>query len=78
RVFPNPASGSFNVGLNLPQKEPITISLIDMSGKIVFQNTIGNGLNQILTFKAPSQRGLYFVQITGSNFNASQKLFINR
>ena len=78
RVFPNPANARFNVGLNLPEKEEVTIRLIDISGRIVFEEQIGNALNQILEYKAPSQAGLYFLTIEGSKFNSSQKLFINR
>ena len=78
RVYPNPASFRFNVGLNLPQKEPTTIRLIDISGKIVFEERVENAFNQILEYKAPSQEGLYFLNVTGNRFSTSQKVFITR
>lgn len=78
RVFPNPASGSFNLGFNLAQKEMVTVRLLDMSGRIVFEEVVENALNQIIEYKAPSQKGLYFLNIIGRQFNTSQKLFINR
>ncbi|WP_436515852.1 choice-of-anchor J domain-containing protein [Ekhidna sp. To15] len=78
RVFPNPATSRFNVGFNLPQKEEVVVKLIDISGRIVFEDLIENALNQILEYKAPSQQGLYFLNIEGSQFNTTQKLFINR
>lgn len=78
RTFPNPASFKFNVGLNLPSKEAVTIRFLDISGRIIFEEQIENALNQILEYKAPSQEGLYFIQVEGSAFNTSQKLFISR
>lgn len=78
RTYPNPATYKFNVGLNLSTKEQVTIRLIDMSGKIVFEEIIENALNQILEYKAPSQEGLYFLSVIGQQFKTTQKLFINR
>ncbi|MEQ8904380.1 choice-of-anchor J domain-containing protein [Ekhidna sp.] len=78
RIFPNPSNGSFNLGLNLAKKESVTIRLLDMSGKIIFEERVDNALNQILKYQAPSQQGLYFLNIVGRQFNTSQKLFINR
>lgn len=78
RTYPNPARGQFNVGLNLPVKAPVTVRLIDMSGRIVFEEQIPNGFNQILNYQAPSQEGLYFLNVQGSQFNSTQKLFISR
>ncbi|WP_370087892.1 choice-of-anchor J domain-containing protein [Ekhidna sp.] len=78
RVYPNPAVLRFNLGLNLPRKEPVTIRLLDMSGRIVFEEYVENALNQILEYTAPSQQGLYFINVVGNQFTASQKLFISR
>ncbi len=78
RTYPNPTTYKFNIGLNLPQKEPITIRLVDVSGRIVIEDQIENAFNQILEYKAPAQEGLYFLNIIGSGFTSSQKLFINR
>ena len=78
RTFPNPAREQFNVGLNLPVKAPVTIRLIDMSGRIVFEEQILNAFNQILKYQAPNQEGLYFLNVQGSQFNSTQKLFISR
>lgn len=78
RVYPNPAVQKFNLGLNLPSKEPVVIRLLDMSGRIVFEEYVENALNQILEYTAPSQQGLYFINVVGNQFTASQKLFISR
>ncbi|MEQ9467356.1 MAG: M43 family zinc metalloprotease [Ekhidna sp.] len=78
RAYPNPAVYRFYVGLNLPQKESVTIRLLDISGRIVFEEVVENALNQILEYRAPGQEGLYFLSVTGSKFKTSQKLFISR
>ncbi|WP_462250602.1 choice-of-anchor J domain-containing protein [Ekhidna sp.] len=78
RTYPNPASSFFNVGFNLSQKESVTIKLIDISGRIIFEEQIENALNQIIEYQAPHQEGLYFLRIEGSRFETSQKLFISR
>ncbi len=78
RAYPNPARERFNVGLNLPEKESVIIRLVDISGRVVFEEKVKNAFNQIIEYKAPSQEGLYFLQMVGNRFNTSQKLFINR
>jgi len=78
RTYPNPATTSFNVGLNLPQKEEVIVRLVDLSGRIVFEQKINNALNQVLNYQAPNQEGLYILNVSGSRFSTSQKLFINR
>ncbi len=78
RAYPNPAISRFNLGFNLPQKESVTVQLIDISGRIIFEDQIENALNQIIEYQAPSQVGLYFLNVEGSQFNTTQKLFISR
>lgn len=78
RVYPNPATSTFNLGFNFQQKEEVTVRLMDMSGRIIFEEQIQNALNQVLEYKAPSQVGLYFINVEGTQFNTSQKLIIRR
>lgn len=78
RAYPNPAISRFKVGLNLPVKEPVTLRLQDISGKIIFEERIENALNQILEYEAPNQEGLYILSMIGRQFKTSQKLFISR
>ena len=77
RVYPNPASTTFKLGLNLPEKEPVLIEMIDMSGKLVITKDMSNAFNQILSFSVPKNPGLYFIRIAGANFVQTQKLFVN-
>ncbi|MFK7952273.1 MAG: choice-of-anchor J domain-containing protein [Ekhidna sp.] len=78
RAFPNPATTNFNVGLNLNKKEKVVIQLMDMTGKIIFEDSIDNALNQIRTYSDSSLSGLYFIRVIGEDFVSSQKIFFNR
>jgi len=80
RVFPNPVSPGtveFNLGFNLPFKEPVTVEMLDMSGKLVIRQKVSNALNQIIPFEAPKHPGLYFIRVSNGNFVETQKLFIH-
>ncbi|MBC6400413.1 MAG: choice-of-anchor J domain-containing protein [Ekhidna sp.] len=77
-LFPNPSVGSnINLSFNFKKKQEVIIQILSTSGKLVFQNNIKNALNQVITLNAPSEFGLYFVKVSGSNFTATQKLFVN-
>lgn len=78
RVFPNPATFQFNLGFNLMEKDVANVTLIDMSGRIIFTDQVPNALNQVITIEAPSKGGLYFIRVDGTNFSQTQKLYINR
>ncbi|WP_420315837.1 choice-of-anchor J domain-containing protein [Ekhidna sp.] len=78
RIFPNPAKTAFNIGFNLTEKESVIVRVVDISGRVVIEQRIPNALNQIIEYKAPSQEGLYFINVIGKQFKTSQKLFITR
>ncbi len=78
-VFPNPAIGqSFNITLDLARKENVTISVVDMTGKVVFERDYPNALNQTLNLITPNQSGFYIVRVIGPNVNESRRVFIRR
>ena len=78
-VYPNnPSAGTlFNLSLNFTQKRALTIELISTTGEIIESAQVSNALNQIVTFNAPFQTGLYFIRVTGSNFTQTQKLLVS-
>ncbi len=77
-VYPNPVEDNFVVTLDLPQKEEIVVSLVDMTGKIIVQFREPNGLNQTYHFQASELGGIYMVQVKGKNFEASQRVIIRK
>ncbi len=78
-VYPNPAADQeFNVVLNLNQKEDVNISLVDVTGKIIFSKDFPNALNQALSFATPAQNGFYFLRVLGKKINQSRRIYIRR
>jgi len=77
-VYPNPATDYINLSLNLEKKQDIFISLIDISGKIVYETTLPNALNQNLRIETASERGYYILKISGPEANLTKRVFINR
>ena len=77
-LFPNPADDFFKLSLNLTEKQDITISLIDLSGKLVFSKDYFNALNQEITFDSPTLGGFYILRATGKNINYSERILIEK
>ena len=73
RVFPNPATGGyFNITLPATFAQPVTVSVRDLSGRLVLQKNITNSTR--ITHQL--RPGVYFVQVTGRMVQASQKLVV--
>ncbi len=77
-VYPNPATGSFNLAFNFKDKQSVRVRVISLSGEVVFDENFGNLINQTFSFNAPSQKGIYIVMVDGDGFNYTEKLFIKQ
>jgi hypothetical protein len=76
QVGPNPASEGLDVSFYSPTAEVMTMSLMDISGKIVFSQQLsaisgGNALHMDLTTVRP---GNYFLSIRGSDAGLVRKV----
>jgi hypothetical protein len=74
-IYPNPGQGNFTV--SLPNNGTYTITVIDLSGRIIHRDTyIGNQIS--LDIDAPS--GTYLVRITdeGSKESLLKKIVLVR
>lgn len=69
-IYPNPSNGLVNVVL----QEDMQIKVFDITGKVVYQNTLATGTSQLNL--AHLQSGAYIVNFTGNNTSASQKLIL--
>lgn len=76
RVYPNPAEREFQVALNLPEKQLVRMQLVDMSGRVVFDEDFPNTVNQTYTLIAPSQSGFYLLRVTGKDVRLTNRIFI--
>jgi hypothetical protein len=64
-VFPNPATGSAKVNMTLPNSTPVQVTLIDMTGKTVYNNNAGT-MQGSVSLNLPLESissGIYTVQI---------------
>jgi pectate lyase len=75
-VFPNPARDILNIEINDPDLNPISVRLINLSGKIILERILNPGLSQFpLTHN--TQPGTYFIQLMRGGLSIfSQRLVI--
>jgi len=78
-VFPNPVrNGTVNISLNLPISEPVILTLVDLSGKIIREELITNALNQRFTYSTFGLGGLYLLNIKGEKTDLTERIFIDQ
>ena len=79
-LFPNPAGPSFTVGFNHPDKERLTVKIIDQQGMVVQVNQYdkGAGYWQQSISTGGLAAGQYFVQVKGSRFESTQTLVVRK
>jgi uncharacterized protein (TIGR02145 family) len=74
QVYPNPMAEQARLTFDAPINGNVIISIVDISGKTLFQisTIVSNGVN---SFRISGiNRGIYFVKITGLNYNYTTKL----
>ncbi|MBE9489500.1 MAG: T9SS type A sorting domain-containing protein [Bacteroidetes bacterium] len=77
-VFPNPNNGEFTVKLNSNSGNDIRISVYDIRGRQVFDNSYNNAanFNEVINLGSV-QSGLYILKITDGNKTGTKKIIIN-
>jgi cysteine-rich repeat protein len=79
-VAPNPVVDKLHIQFFLPKKSNVEITVIDISGKQVFQSKISNliiGLNEIdLPFKNKLSSGTYILKMKFANEVLTKKLMV--
>jgi hypothetical protein len=74
QLYPNPSSGQVQLELSGRFEGNIEMTVMNMNGSIVEQNTVARGSNTIdLNNQA---KGIYFVQLTGDKIHRVEKLVI--
>ena len=77
KLFPNPASEIINIRIDEPTLTPDFIRIINLSGKVVFQNSLDPGIRE---FQIPInlQNGAYILQMGSDNLTLfAQKLIVS-
>lgn len=70
-IYPNPSRGQFTIELN----EPAQVEIIDAIGKIVFSQQVNSG-KQLINLE--SENGIYFLKITSSEKQRTERIIINK
>ena len=74
-VYPNPSTGSFNVYLDLPRNEDISIKIFDVKGRVVREIIKYNFINQLFSFEdIPS--GIYTILLNVGNERIKKNIVI--
>lgn len=80
-VYPNPGSGNITIEFNLIAGKPGTIELYDMYGHIVkniASKHFHSGKNTLNTRLDNYPAGIYFLRVTGEDFQNSKKIVIEK
>jgi hypothetical protein len=80
-VYPNPASGQINIPFELKEPENISITITDLTGRIVYQkmNTyFAQGVNEVNVDISNLSPGTYFYSVIPSDGRSIIKKFIVR
>jgi hypothetical protein len=76
-IYPNPNNGSFNIQLNNPLNEKVTIELFDAIGQLVYKSNLTNTNKHDFNLREVSG-GLYTIKITTSHNSLTRKLIIQK
>lgn len=75
-LFPNPSSGFVNINLGNSVVRNASISIIDLTGKVVYNAAVNNSANSIKVSTNNFESGLYFVTVYTDDFSETAKLII--
>lgn len=79
QIFPNPNNGNFTVDFVSKGNYPITISLFDVTGKMVYQQNIQHNNQSLIQISdAVLAAGLYNIQISSANDIWNKKVMITK
>jgi CubicO group peptidase (beta-lactamase class C family) len=78
-IYPNPNNGNFNIQLPDDCKEPLSISISDLSGKVIFKDETKYMANKLfLRNSIKLIPGVYLLTIKVDNYTSTTKLVITK
>jgi hypothetical protein len=79
-VYPNPIIDfEARIHFNLSEKQDLEVRVIDINGKVLFDQKFTNVLNQSYPLELTKHtNGLYLVQVIGPSFNHVTRIVINK
>jgi len=76
QIYPNPSVSEFYIALNLKEKQYVTMTVTDLTGKIVATSVLENALNQSIQMTTPALKGVYFVTVKGKTINETRRIIV--
>jgi hypothetical protein len=78
RIYPNPVLEALNLSFTLEERKPIRLSIIDMTGKVFFNEIYySNGGAELAQLDVSSLRsGAYILQMTSTEGSSAQRMFV--
>jgi hypothetical protein len=79
-IHPNPTKGNqFYVTVKTAERQDVDIQIINVNGKIVYDQKLKNVLNQTYEIDLVGQStGIYIVKVTGSTYHQTSMLILTR
>ncbi len=81
-AYPNPFNPSTTLDFAVPDRQPVTLALHDVTGRLIQVLYTGtpeaNTLQQVGINAGGLPSGLYMVYLTGRNFSAAQKIVLHK
>ena len=77
-VYPNPANGNTTVSISGNTNASVAVSMMDISGKVVYQNTLTslNGTTALSVNTEKLSNGLYTVNVTSNGVTSTKKVVV--
>jgi hypothetical protein len=80
QLYPSPAKGDFSVKFHMSKASPVTITIINSSGAILYKELIANAPLGVNTFrgliKNQPESGIYFITVETNYEKATQKIVV--
>lgn len=71
-IFPNPASSVINIQLGFTLKTALSVTLLDMRGRLLLKKEIPSNNKSLQLNVSPFAKGTYLLKINNSNASISQ------
>ncbi|TSA35222.1 MAG: T9SS C-terminal target domain-containing protein [Porphyromonadaceae bacterium] len=75
-VYPNPTSGAFTVEISNVVASDLVITLTNIQGQVIYQNTIANVVNYQETIDNKLSKGFYFLTVNNGKGVKVQKVVV--
>jgi len=75
-VYPNPTTGAFTVEIANVAATDMIISLTNIQGQVIYQNTVKNTMNYQETIGSDLSKGLYFLTVNNGKEVKVQKVVV--